>query len=294
MEHLEIQISGRIQNSNFTIWKGSLLKQMHSINLVLVTDNDFAVALEDAKSLKRAEKAIQEAKIRAIEQTEEIQLLFDSLDEVSEKARQFRLTLERQIRLKKQEIKDELINEAITEIGDYISGKPDIFCQLDNSKYLHRHQYESAIKGKSTITNVERSLKSLVGSIKFAINNEVNHVLSNLAIIEAIPSKNTMIFQDVLYLVSLAEKELRLTIDNRIVKLSEQKALKEVADAENELNAIDNEALSGILNENKNRYVISIDLLCTRQEAINVAREIRSSLDTSKYILGMKLKKSDV
>jgi len=294
MEHLEIQITGRIQSSNFPIWKDSLLRQIHSINLELVTDNDFAVASEDAKVLKKAERVIQEAKIKAIEQTEEIQSLFNLLDEVSEKARQTRLTLERQIRTKKQEIKDELISDAITEVHVYISSKPSIFCQLDNGKYLHRFQYESTIKGKSSIAGVERALKVLVNSIKAAIDNEVKQVLSNLAIIEAIPSNDRLLFQDVLYLVTLPEKELRLIIENRTVKLSEQKALKEAACAEKELNAIDNEALSETLNEDKNRYIISVDLLCARQEAINMAREIRNLLSTSRYILSIKLRRSDL
>jgi hypothetical protein len=108
VDNLEIQISGRIQNSNFPVWKNALLNQIGLINLKLITDNDFAAATEDAKLLKRAEKAILEAKIRAIEQTEEIQLLFNALDDISEQARQARLTLERQIRTRKQEIRTEI------------------------------------------------------------------------------------------------------------------------------------------------------------------------------------------
>jgi hypothetical protein len=293
MDHLDIKISGKIQSSNFPIWKDSLLNHIRSINLKLVTDNDFAVASEDAKLLKRAEKALQEAKIKAIAQTEEIQSLFDSLDEVSEKARQSRLTLERQIRTKKQEIKDELINAAINDISDYISGKPNIFSQIDNRKYLLRHQFESAIKGKSSITHAEKSLKLLVNSIKITIDKEAKQVLSNLSLIEAIQPDKKLIFQDVSYLVTLPEKELRLTIENRIVKLSEQNALKEAADAGKELTAIDNEALYGTINKEKNRYIISIDLLCSRQEAIDIAREIKVLLGTSKFILDIKLRKSD-
>jgi hypothetical protein len=108
VDNLEIQISGRIQNSNFPVWNNALLNQIGLINLKLITDNDFAAATEDVKLLKRAEKAILEAKIRAIEQTEEIQRLFNALDEISEQARQARLTLERQIRTRKQEIRTEI------------------------------------------------------------------------------------------------------------------------------------------------------------------------------------------
>ena len=226
MEHLEIQISGKIRNSNFLKWKDSLLKQIHSTKLELITDSDFAVASEDAKALKKAEKVIKEAKIKAIAQTEEIQSLFNALDEISEKARQARLTLERQIRVKKKEIKNELIEGAIGEVYNYITGKSKIFCQLDNSKHLQRHQYESAIKGKHTINSVESALYYLVQNQKNTIDDRSMQVSINLSLIEAIAPDDRLLFQDVNYLVALPENELQLTIENRIGKLSEQKARK--------------------------------------------------------------------
>lgn len=293
MENLEIQISGKIQNSNFPIWKDSLLKQINSINMELITDNDFAVATEDSKLLKIAEKSIQKAKIKAIEQTEEIQILFNALDEISEQARQARLTLDRQIRVKKQEIKDELITTSITKVQDYIDSKSQIYSQLDNSKHLQRHQYELAIKGKSSIVGIRKSLMSLVQNLKNTIDEDSKQVLRNYEIIETIPSNDRLLFQDISYLITLPEKELRLTIENRIVKLSEQKAKINAANAEKELHDIDNEVLLEKINEDKNRYIISIELLSTRQNAISKAREIKSLFDNSDYLVDlvdMKLK----
>jgi len=291
MEHLEIQISGQIQSSNFHIWKDSLLTQIHSTNLDLVTDTDFVIASEDAKALKKAEKTLKEVKVKAIKQTEEIQSLFNALDEVSEQARQARLTLERQIRTKKQEIKNELISDAIEEVHGYITSKPEIFNQLDNSKHLQRHHYEAVIKGKSTIISVQRSLNTLVKDVKAVINSECEHVFRNIALVEAIPSNDRLLFQDVSYLITLPENELQLTIENRIVKLAEQNARNYAAEAEQELNVIDSEALHGVKNTHKNRYVISVELLSSRYDAINVAREINESLSDLDSLVDIKLTK---
>lgn len=289
MDYLDIQISGKIRNSNFPAWKNALLKQIHAVNLELITDNDFANAAEDAKVLKKAEKAIQEAKIKAIEQTEEIQALFSALDEVSEKARQIRLTLERQVRAKKQDIKNELITGAIREVQNYIAEKPEIFRRTDHSQYLQRHQYEAAIKGRSSILSTRKALASLVQDLKSEIDEENRKVLHNHALIENIPADNRLLFQDVNYLVKMPEQELKLTIENRMVKLSEQKAIRKAENVENEINAIDDEALSGIANKDKNHYTITIDLLCTRQEAINLAREIKNTIGDSTLLKDMKL-----
>jgi hypothetical protein len=295
MERLDIQISGKIKSSNFLIWKDSLLKQIRSTNLKLITDNDFAIATQDAKALKKAEKIIEEAKIKAIAQTEEIQSLFNALDEISYQARNSRLNLERQVRAKKKRIKNELITDAIEEVHNYIAGKPKIFCQLDNSSHLQRHQYESVIKGKHKISSVENALKHLVKNQKNKIDDRNTQVLSNFALIKKIPSDDKVLFQDVNYLVALPESELQLTIDNRIVKLSEQKAQKIAADGEKELTDINNEVLHGTLNEEMNRYVISIELLSPRQDAINIAREIKNALNTSEFILDIKLtRKRDI
>lgn len=289
MDNLEIQISGRIQNSNFPVWKNALLDQISLINLKLITDNDFAAATEDAKLLKRAEKAILEAKIRAIEQTEEIQLLFDALDEISEQARQARLTLERQIRTRKQEIKDDLINTAITEVRNYIAGKAEVYSQLDNSRYVQRYQYELATKGKASIAGVKNSLASLVRDLKCEIDAECSQVLRNYKLIETIPANDRLLFQDINYLVTLPETELRLTIENRTVRVSEQKSRQNAEKAEKALTDIADEELSGTINEETTHYVIAIDLLSTRQYAVSKAREIKRLFESSDTLVGMKL-----
>jgi len=289
VDNLEIQISGRIQNSNFPVWKNALLDQISLINLKLITDNDFAAATEDAKLLKRAEKAILEAKIRAIEQTEEIQLLFDALDEISEQARQARLTLERQIRTRKQEIKDDLINTAITEVRNYIAGKAEVYSQLDNSRYVQRYQYELATKGKASIAGVKNSLASLVRDLKCEIDAECSQVLRNYKLIETIPANDRLLFQDINYLVTLPETELRLTIENRTVRVSEQKSRQNAEKAEKALTDIADEELSGTINEETTHYVIAIDLLSTRQYAVSKAREIKRLFESSDTLVGMKL-----
>lgn len=291
MDNLVIQIFGEIQNSNFPTWKNALLKQIAGINLELATDNDFAVATDNAKFLKRAEKAVQEAKIRAIEQTEEIQKLFNALDEISEQARQARLMLERKIKTRKQKIKEDLINSAIKEIIDYINDKSDIFSQLDNSRYVQRHQYEAIIKSKSSLTGVNNALALFVRDLKNAIDNDCSRVLSNYKLLEAIPSNHTLLFQDVSYLVTLPESQLKLTIENRTAKLSEQRSRLAAERAENELSNIANEELFGIINEDEGRYLITIEMLSTRHYAINKAKEIKSIFDNSKSLIGMKLSK---
>jgi hypothetical protein len=291
VKDLEIQISGKIQNNNLDAWKETVISRINNTNMNLISDRDFVDASDDVKYFKNAEAAIKEAKVKAIEQTEEIQLLFSKLDEYAEQARQTRLNLERQIRSKKQEIKAGLVSNAMQEVHDYIAEKPEIYTSLDNSKYLQKHIYESVIKGKSTINSVQISLEGLVNSYKTEIDYDSDLAKRNYAIIEAVSVKDRLLLHDVDYLIRLPENELKLTIENRKAKLSELDAKKQVTDTQKELNSINNEALHGINDKEKSHYVISIEVFSTRYEAIEMARELKNLLGGKKQLTDIKLAK---
>ncbi len=107
MSNLVIKLSGEIQNSNFDEWKNELIQQIRAVNNELKTDSEFALATKSVKQFKAAEKALKEAKQSALEQAADINQLFDAIDAVAEETRQVRLSLERQIKSRKQEIKEE-------------------------------------------------------------------------------------------------------------------------------------------------------------------------------------------
>ena len=113
MNQLFIKLTGTVNSSNFDEWKMELIAQIQAVNIELVTDNDFVIASEQVKSFKSAEKSLKEAKQSAIDQAVEIQQLFSAIDEISEEARQARLSLERQIKARKIEIKQNYIHEFL-------------------------------------------------------------------------------------------------------------------------------------------------------------------------------------
>ena len=120
MKQLFIKLTGTVNSSNFDVWKKELITQIQSVNVELVTDNDFVTASKQVKSFKSAEKSLKQAKQSAISQAEEIQQLFTAIDEITEEARQARLSLERQIKARKLEIKQQYIQSGIDEIQSFI------------------------------------------------------------------------------------------------------------------------------------------------------------------------------
>lgn len=73
---LTIELTGKIQKTNFDEWKKDLILQIKSTKTDLITDDDFFIATEEVKMFKIAEKSLKKAKQSAIEQVTDIQKLF--------------------------------------------------------------------------------------------------------------------------------------------------------------------------------------------------------------------------
>jgi len=153
MTDLIIQLKGEVQSSNFEEWKNELIARLRGVNTELARDEDFVTAADQVKALKNAESTLKEAKQSAIAQAADIQRLFGSIDVVVEETRQVRLALERQIKARKQEIKEQMIERAINtvhaaivaELGFSISGPWEIprSGTLRGSRQRQEHQLHS-------------------------------------------------------------------------------------------------------------------------------------------------------
>ncbi|EHK9181874.1 hypothetical protein KCU29_004540 [Vibrio parahaemolyticus] len=291
MEHLEISISGSIQKNNFDSWKLGLLEQITSTNLDLETDNDFAVASDNVKSLKAAEKTLKECKVKALEQTHDIQQLFSAIDEVSETARETRLILERQVRTKKQQIKSDLVTKAQLKLLEYCKSKSEIFSYVDQEQFTAVSSLEAVIKGKASLTGVEKALGTKVQELIQKIDAQEQLAQESYQFISNQSDQHRVLLQDMQYLLSLPLPELKLTVENRIVKLSEQQALKSAQESESELQVASCEAVHGARSETISNYVISIEVSSTRSEAIEIAREVKQYLIARSQVTDIKLNK---
>ena len=291
MGHLEISISGSIQKNNFDSWKLGLLEQITSTNLDLETDNDFAVASDNVKSLKAAEKMLKDCKVKALEQTHDIQKLFSAIDEVSETARETRLILERQVRTKKQQIKSNLVTKAQLKLAEYCKSKPEVFSYVDQEQFTAVSSLEAAIKGKASLTGVEKALDTKVQELIQKIDAQEQLAQVSYQFISNQSDQHRVLLQDMQYLLSLPLPELKLTVENRIVKLSEQQALKSAQESESELQVASCEAVHGARSETISNYVISIEVSSTRSEAIEIAREVKQYLIARSQVSDIKLKK---
>ena len=293
MNQLTIKLSGEIQSSNFVEWKNELITQIQSTNTELLTDDDFVSAAKHIKSFKAAENALKQAKQSAINQAAEIQKLFAAIDEVSAKAREARLILERQIKIRKQEIKQQLISSGIDRIHDYIRQQNSVFQLISHMGFVDFRRFEEVIKGKAGIRGIEIGIDRLCTDIKQEISIKAAEVNHNVLTLDGLSSQHKMLFQDRASLLELSKQALELTIDKRIALLNEQSAREKAAKAVTELEKIEDVELNPerhlVTNATNNRYRLVIDILSSRGDAVEIARSIKCRYADNTLVLDIRL-----
>ncbi len=216
MNELQISLTGKITDTNFAEWKEDLLKQIRSSKRELTTDDDFALAETDVKTLKAGEKSLKAAKQSALEQAAEINKLFDAIDEVSEEARQARLTLERQIKSRKEEIRDEIVDAGMQEIEDFIAEQSDNFAAVNKERFMTRSDLESFTKGKRGTSSMQKAVDEAVTGVKHRVQARATMIKANEGVLDNIDAEFTSLFQDQSSLLGMESEALETTIKERI------------------------------------------------------------------------------
>ena len=216
MAELAIRLSGEVLSSNFDEWKNELIARIKAVNTELKTDPQFVEAANDVKLFKAAEQTLKGAKESAINQAADIQRLFAAIDEVSTEVRSVRLSLERQIKQRKLEIKEEFIELGMNRIRDYIERQGADFQSIDHSAFMDRDCFVAAAKGRATVNGLNKAITLLCGQIKSQIDERVAWAKRNAASLDSLPNVRRALFQDRGTLLALSPDQLQSVIDERV------------------------------------------------------------------------------
>src|SRR5690554_2131903 len=109
---LLIKVEGQVKETNLATFKQTAINFISSINTDLQTDKDFADAEVMVKFCKRAEDELEQAKKHALAQTQSIDELFKTIDHLKDRLRDKRLTLDKLVKSRKDEIRAQLRVDA--------------------------------------------------------------------------------------------------------------------------------------------------------------------------------------
>ncbi|RRW68200.1 Heme peroxidase [Pseudomonas fluorescens] len=228
---LRIEVTGMVTASNLEQFKAHSLAVFGSINTELETDQHFADAEKAVKWCGDVEERLEAAKQHALSQTESIDALFRTIDEISAEARAKRLMLDKLVKARKLSIREDIVMTAAKALQTHID---QINTSLGGKARMPPvpADFAGAIKGKKTISSLRDSADSELARAKIAANQIGDSIRSNLASLEELAADYLFLFNDVQQLVMKANDDLIALIKVRISE--HQRAEEQKAEAQRE------------------------------------------------------------
>jgi predicted phage-related endonuclease len=210
---LMVQVKGEVLASNLEPFKAHAVAAIQAVNRDLKTDQDFADADKAVKWCGDIESKMEGVKSHALGQTESLDTLFRTIDDISAEARKTRLELTNLIKARKEQRRAEIVSEPRAAYIEHVAtlnkrlGKPLIVC-------VHP-DFAGAIKGKRSFDSMADAADTLLANSKIEANALADKVQINLAKLEAV-KEHAFLFKDEATIVFKAADDLDLLIKSRI------------------------------------------------------------------------------
>lgn len=248
---LRIEVTGMVTASNLEQFKAHSLAVFNSINTELETDQHFADAEKAVKWCGDVEERLEAAKQHALSQTESIDALFKTIDDIAAEARRKRLELNKLVTARKVSIREDIVMSAAKALQTHID---QINASLGGKARMPAvpADFASAIKGKKSISSLRDAADSELARAKIAASQVGDSIRANLASYDELAANHAFLFNDLQQLVLKANDDLVALIKVRIA--DHQKA--EEVKAEATRTRIRNEELQRIEDEAKAKAVV--------------------------------------
>lgn len=200
MFDLILSTESRVLSTNIADFEKQADQFLATLTQKFESDEDFAAAKEEVKTLKEVEDKIRAAIKSA--QSGEIAALITSAEDIAERFRQERLTRDKLVKLKESEIKQNIINGALDEISEIRSKyESSVSLALEQTmpKSAITKRIEEATKNKRTLDGLVKSVNAEKTLILAELAQESARITARL---KMIPVSYEHLFKDALQLVA--------------------------------------------------------------------------------------------
>lgn len=230
---LRIEVTGMVTESNLAEFKTRAVAVFDGIRTDLQTDQDFADAEQAVKWCGDIEDRLKVAKEAALAQTESIDVLFRTIDEISASARAKRLELERLVKSRKEAVRAEIVERARRSVidhiatinatlGEYVIGIPASLTA----------DIGAAIKGKKTLSSITDAANSAAASAKIAASQQAERVRACRAVLAEFVEYAHLFADRVGLCATKAPEDLRNLAAARIAEHQQREAARIEAERE--------------------------------------------------------------
>ena len=228
---LTIRVEGRVLATNLDTFKGKAMDFIGKIKTDLSTDQDFADADNMGKFLKDGEDRLVLAKEQALAQTASIDELFRTIDLIRDEMRAKRLTLERLVKSRKDQIRVEIQAFGEADLAAHVAKLNERI----GKTYMPvvRGEFAGAMKGLKTITSLRDAVSTELARAKIAANEIADRIQINLNTLRDLATDYRFLFADTASIVLKNNDDLTALVKLRIAEHKESEIRKaEAATAE--------------------------------------------------------------
>lgn len=230
MFDLILSTESRVLSTNITDFEKQSDQFLATLTQKFESDEDFAAAKEEVKTLKEIEDKIRNS--IKLAQSGEIAKLIESAEKIAEKFREERLKRDKLVKAKESEIKENIVNTAFENISKVRYGyESDISIALE-----HTMPKQDLLKRLHNAT----ARRSTLATLTKAVQTEENLILAELAQESArliarrklLPVSHEHFFKDWLELIT-SNCDLKPIVEERI-QMEEQREQARIAQAQAE------------------------------------------------------------
>ena len=227
---LRVEVTGKVVSSNLAEYKEHALAVFKGINRTLETDQDFADAEKVVKWCGDVEDRLQATKEHALSQTASIEELFNAIDTIAAEAKRTRLELDKLVKARKEQIREEIVTEGRSAIAAHIAslnarlGKP----------YMPAipADFAGAIKGKRTVESLRDAVNTTLAHAKIQANETADRIQVNLNTLRELASDHAFLFADTPVIVLKAPDDLTMLVKSRVADHKQAEANRLEAERE--------------------------------------------------------------
>lgn len=217
---VSIKVDGTIALiDNLDVFGIALEEYVGKINKEPKTDQDFANLEATVKTLKTAEETLTASENSALAQAEDIDTMRRKVELFRSLARSNRLTTEKLVTAEKAKRKLEIATNAE---NDRLKHQADLNNTLGGNYIEIRGDFNSAMKGKKTITSLQGAANDELARCKILANELFITIAANL---KKIPKEYNFLFNDLSLIAAKQTDDFALLVDSRI---SEHKKAEQV------------------------------------------------------------------
>lgn len=288
--NLVLTTESKVLSTNIVEFEKQAEQFLATLTSKFETDDDFAAAKEEVKTLKEVEDKIRAAIKSA--QSGEITALITSAENIAERFRQERLARDKLVKLKESEVKQGIINDALDEIVG-IRGKYESSVSLALEQTMPKSaitkRIEEATKNKRTLDGLVKSVNAEKTLILAELAQESARITARL---KMIPVAYEHLFRDALQLVAgtddlepiIAERinaeqqrdaELKAKAEEEAKVKAESKAIAEEMETQSAVEKTQ-ENSTALSDEPTFNFEIRIAFTGTQEQAIALARKVKA------------------